>query len=659
MKKRNHSYSRFSNLFKSLNLALTFALATLIFPIGISAQTQLDTTFNAGVTEAMASVFVSTTLSDGKVLVGGQFNVVNGVERGFLARLNPDGTFDNTFNSGGFGPNSSVYEIIELAGGKILIGGSFTQYNGATIRGLVRLNADGSLDASFNPGGSGVSGSVQGITLQADGKILISGSNIVSYNGVINKFSAVRVNSDGTLDSTFNSPFIATDFVEEVDVQADGKILVAGDFIVGTPARTDIVRLNADGSIDSTFNSTGGGTDLGIYAMSLQTDGKILIGGNFTTYNFISQIAVARLNTDGSLDSSFASPAPSGSSTEFFALQPDGKILVAGNFTLGFNNAFPLIRLNADGSFDNSFQINPADNTGYHVKLQPNGQIILTGYFNTFDVQPRNGIVRLNAGGGIDNTFNAAFFSFGTVNAVAQQSDGKLMVGGVFRRANGSLNVNIARFNLDGTLDTNFNTGSGTNPGSIDFFTSISAIAVQRDGKILVGGRFSRFNETISSGIIRLNADGSVDTSFTNNLDPNNPNIINDILVLPDNKILTGGAVLITNSGLFRRLLRLNMDGSIDTSFNSGGTGANSTVSKIIRQPNGKILIGGAFTTYNGTPRSRIARLNVDGTLDTALIPARVLTRRFSTLLCKATGKFLPAVHLPLLTPSLEIVSRV
>lgn len=613
------NYFHFSN-FTQLSAIILSIVLTIAFSNGIVAQTQLDTSFNAGVSEAPATVYVSTTLSNGKILVGGQFNLVNDTERGFLARLNSDGTLDDSFNPG-FGPNNSVYEIIELPDGKILVGGSFIQYNGVNIKGLVRLNADGSLDTSFNPGGSGVTGSVQGMTLQPDGKILISGSSISSYNGVAGKFSVTRVNPDGTLDTSFNSPFTSAVFVEEVDVQADGRILVGGDFSLGTPTRTDIVRLNPNGSIDSSFNAGGGGTTgAGIYAMTLQPDGKILIGGDFTSYNFEPRPSLARLNPDGSLDSSFLPPGFSSSSVEYFAIQTDGKILIAGSFSAISNNPFPVIRLNPDGSFDNSFQANIADNTGYNVKLQPNGQIILTGYFNNYGAQPRNGIVRLSANGFVDNAFNASFFGFGAVHAIAQQADGKVIVGGIFRRANGSFNVNVARFNPDGTLDANFITGSGANSGNLDFFNTVSAIAVQPDGKILLGGRFYGFNGTISPGIVRLNNDGSVDTSFTNPLDRNNINIILDILVLPDGKILAGGAGMFYNFNQFSRLLRLNPNGTIDTTFNSGA-GPNSNVNKLVRQPDGKILVGGLFTTYNGTARSRIARINIDGTLDTTFNP--------------------------------------
>ena len=147
----------------------------LILTGHIFAQLNLDTTFNAGVTDADSSVLVSQPVADGKIMVGGSFRIVNGTELTGLARLNSDGSTDNTFNPGGSGPNSLVYAIVELPDGKFLIGGTFSTYNGIAKSGIVRINADGSLDTTFNSGGTGTTGIVQTITLQSDGKILITG----------------------------------------------------------------------------------------------------------------------------------------------------------------------------------------------------------------------------------------------------------------------------------------------------------------------------------------------------------------------------------------------------------------------------------------------------------------------------------------------------
>ncbi|MGI8494138.1 MAG: carboxypeptidase regulatory-like domain-containing protein [Pyrinomonadaceae bacterium] len=605
-------------------------LPVLIFLLGVltvhtSAQVlSLDANFNGGVTDAPASVYVSTAQPDGKVLVGGLFNLTNGSQKSYIARLNSDGTTDNSFNPGGSGPNGSVYDIVVLADGKLLVGGNFTSYNGTIKGGLVRLDSDGSIDATFNAGGAGVTGTAQTVQLQTDGKILIAGAGISAYNGIA-RFSVLRVNSDGSLDAGFTSPFTTSQFVEEVRVQADGKILVGGAFIIGSPSRVGVARLNSNGSIDASFNPNGGGTETegSVYAMTLQADGKILIGGNFSYYNNNYRPKIARLNSDGSLDTTFNPGSLDGTSAEYFAVQTDGKILVAGRFIDFFNQQFSLIRLNASGSLDNTFQPIPVDNGGYHVKLQAGGKIILTGLFTQYGSENHRGIVRLNAGGGIDNSFNASFSNVGLIDAAAQQPDGKFIVGGTFRTAGGAARYNIARFNQNGTLDTTFMSSSGSELNTSDFSNTIFDIAIQPDGKILVAGSFGGLNGSNHAAIVRLNSDGSVDDSFNVTFfDSAKAPFANSIVVQTDGKILIGGFFFDSFGQSYKGLVRLNSNGSLDSSFSANSTGgANSVVRKIVRQTDGRFLIGGNFTAYNGVARNRVARINADGTLDSTFNP--------------------------------------
>ena len=518
---------------KNLKILFALFLLTVSSTVSFSAQSLiLDNNFSGGVSDAPPTVYVSAVQPNGKILVGGLFHLTNGVQKPFLTRLNADGTIDLTFNPNGSGPNSHVFDIIVLTDGKILIGGNFTAYNGTAKSGLTRLNADGSLDPTFNAGGAGAGGTVQTIVLQTDGKILISGS-VFSYNNTA-KFSVARVNADGTLDATFTSPFTTNFFVEGIGVQADGKILIGGSFSIN--GYSNFARLNKDGSLDTTFSS--GGTDGGVYALSLQTDGKILIGGEFTTYRNNFRPKIARLNSDGTLDASFNPGSLDGASAEYFIFQPDGKILAAGKFVDFFNQEFSLIRLNADGSLDNTFQLLPSNNSGYNARLQEDGKIILTGLFTKIGGENKRGIVRLNPDGGIDNSFHASFSNWGLIDAVAQQVDGKIIVGGSFETANGAARTGIARFNLDGTLDTNFKADTVS---ELNFPGFIYDIAVQPNGKILVGG-LGHFNSTIRTAIVRLNSDGTLDTSFDlSYINSTETTLVYNIFVQDDGKILLGG----------------------------------------------------------------------------------------------------------------------
>ncbi len=686
-------------------LAFTLiAIGTLFFQTASAQALRLDANFGAGVTDAAPNTYYSTTQPDGKILVGGDFQVANGVRKRNLVRFNADGTLDNNFNQGGFGPDLPVYDIVVLSTGKILIGGFFVNYNGIAASGIARLNADGSLDTTFNPGGAGTeggrfggNGGVQKIAVQADGKILIGGF-LTSYNGVA-KNTVIRLNADGTLDTTFNTLLKANEFVEGIAIQPNGRIVIGGFFTLpnGNNSNFNVARLNPDGSVDTSFNP-GGGTNNDVYTIGLQADGKILVGGIFSTFNGLPRPVIARLNPNGALDTTFSLNITA-SIAEDFSVQSDGKILAAGYFTTASGQKLSVVRLNTDGKIDDTFQPPAADSLGYNVDLQANGKVVVVGFFALRNDFNRIGIVRLNSNGGVDNTFNGAVSKLGLVDAIAEQPDGKILVGGIFHKANGTSRFNIARFNADGSLDASFNTGIAEPDESVNFSNRVYDIEVQADGKILVGGIFNAFAGVARPQLVRLNADGSVDESF-------NPSgiitleraggYVFDIFIQADGKILVGGIFFNpANTGQFNGVFRLNADGGIDPnfaprfgngsnansfvlqitrqpdgkyifggvfnrflgspvtrivrtdangnidgSFNTG-TGANLTILDIALQPDGKLLVGGDFTEFNGVSRNRLARLNADGSLDTSFNPGTGADRTVRAILPLANGQTL------------------
>ena len=217
-----------------------------------------------------------------------------------VTRLNADGSFDTGFNSPDTGAPAVTIETIAVQNdGKVLIAGYLSFVNGVSRNGIARLNANGTLDTSFNPG-SGAIG-IRSIALQGDGKIVIAGS-FFSVNGV-NRNGVARLNGDGSLDSGFDTgtggfmpmPVISGQ-VSCLAVQTNGQILIGGSFFIGPPLYRGIARLNADGSVDSSFD--GGYLDAGVNVTSvaLQGDGRIVVGGNFTRMDGASRRGVARLN---------------------------------------------------------------------------------------------------------------------------------------------------------------------------------------------------------------------------------------------------------------------------------------------------------------------------------------------------------------------------
>jgi uncharacterized delta-60 repeat protein len=272
---------------------------------------------------------------DGKVLVGGAFSTYNGTARRGVVRLNPNGTLDTSFNPGGTGTNDDVEAIVVQSDGKVLIGGQFTSYNGTGRGRIARLNTDGTLDGTFNPGSGGAAGGVSEIVMQSDGKVVIAGL-FEGWNGALRRGIA-RLNSNGTLDTSFNTGTGAYP-VYTVAMQSDGKVIIAGDFTsYNGIARNKIARLNADGTLDASFDPGAGPTGYPEF-MVVQSNGKIVVGGSFVSFNSTWPDGIARLNADGTLDPTF----DPGSGARFYvrsvALQSDGKILIGGSFT-SYNGA--------------------------------------------------------------------------------------------------------------------------------------------------------------------------------------------------------------------------------------------------------------------------------------------------------------------------------
>jgi uncharacterized delta-60 repeat protein len=367
-----------------------------------------------------------------------------------------DGTLDLTFNPGTGAENSYIYSTVIQSDGKILIGGGFTSYNSTARNSIARLNNNGSLDASFNPG-AGANNVVRSIAIQLDGKIIIGGAFTI-YNGIV-KNKIARLNIDGSLDTTFNPGAGPNDNVYSINIQLDGKIVIGGYFTnYAGVSREGVARLNSDGSLDTTFNPGTGANDL-VYSTIIQSDGKIIIGGYFTAYNGTVRFRVARLNSDGSLDTTFNPGAGANNDVYSVALQLDGRIIIGGGFTTYNGVARNRIALlNNDGSLDTTFDSSiGASNYVYSAAIQSDGKIIIGGYFTAYNGTDRFRLARLNSDGSLDTTFNPGAGASGGVHSIVIQSDEQIIIGGIFLFYNGTGRNRIARINATSLLDVNEN----------------------------------------------------------------------------------------------------------------------------------------------------------------------------------------------------------
>lgn len=283
----------------------------------------VDNSFKAG-TGADDTVWCLAPLPDGKILISGVFMNYNGVAEHRIARLQADGALDQTFAAQLAG---SVSTMMPEDNGKVIVGG-LGLMPGHPGRKLVRLNADGSFDDSF--GGGTYNRAVVAAAIQADGKVLVGGRFSTASNK--HHVGLVRLTADGQPDDSFNIGTGPSTAVCAIEIQPDEKIVVAGEFKKFNGQNAGhLVRLNPDGSLDTGFDD-GDGADESIWCIRLQKDGKILISGSFNHVNDSPCAHIARLNAGGSLDASFHAPDDLGTDLRGMALQPDGKILVAGRF---------------------------------------------------------------------------------------------------------------------------------------------------------------------------------------------------------------------------------------------------------------------------------------------------------------------------------------
>jgi uncharacterized delta-60 repeat protein len=660
-------------------------------PITFSVYAQpgsLDLSFNPpnviyGNGQGADSGIICTALqNDGKIVVGGLFTSYNGTVCNNLVRLNNDGSLDSTFNPGGTGLNGAVTSIALQSDGKIIIAGGFSIYNNLLpCPGIARLNTDGSLDTTFSIGNGPGPGGIFSLKIQNDGKIIACGNFSSLNNGTIRN-DIVRLNSNGTVDSSFTSGSISNgndnEYITSFCIQSDGKLVIAGKFssYIGNTCY-GIARLNVDGSFDSTFNTgTGVATTTGMFAtvvrrVELQTNGKIIICGQFPFYNGFARKGIASINSDGSIDETFNCGEGTDGDVNYLSIESNGKIIISGSFSTynsysksnsarlnadgsldeSFNagtpglpiacsntqndgkiiicsrssqswNARYIARINNDGSFDTTF--NPllgTDNNVYTTLIQNNGKIVIGGDFKYYNGTTINRVARLNNDGALDSTFNPGIGPNNSVLTAAIQNDGKIIIGGIFTSVNGIVSNCIARLNTDGSLDNTFNTGLGANQSlSTSLIPSIKTIAIQLDGKIIIGGRFISFNNTVQKNyIVRLNADGTIDSTFNSSgigLDNTSITDIRKITIQNDGKIILVGDFSSYNGVARKRIVRLNENGTLDSTFDPG-TGANGILFSTNLQSDGKIIIMGNCTSYNGVAIKYIARLNINGSIDT------------------------------------------
>jgi uncharacterized delta-60 repeat protein len=348
-----------------------------------------------------------------------------------------------------------------------------------------------------------------------------------------------------------------------------------------------------------------------IRTAAVQADQKVLIGGNFTAIDGVGNSLIARFNADGSRDASFNSVLETQASDEVRVIrpQPDGKILVSGLFRIG-GGLRNFVRLNSDGSLDTSFNF-PLAGVPRAMEFLPDGKIVACGSFmDTFN-GARSMLIRLGQDGDVDPAFQVNFGNTGDVcNDVKLLPGGGMYAAGNFISVNGSGKYGIVKLNADGTTDTSFN---HPQPGVLFFQSRVFyKLAVQPDGKVIANYRVDSLDiqeePVVTVGMRRINPDGSIDLEFPNcGKNAMSTSSVAGILIQNDGRIITNGCSQTPTSASYQ-FARVYSNGSLDTGLHRVVVSSN-IVTDIYKETEKSYLITGTFTTVDGLPRQGIARL--------------------------------------------------
>jgi uncharacterized delta-60 repeat protein len=608
-----------------------------------------DTTFDGNgylftdITSGLDTAHAMALGTDGRIVLGGE----TGTQMA-LARYDANGTLDTSFDGDGKFTSTFARRVhaVLLQGQKIVVAGRTESFGSGAI--ALRLNFNGSLDTSFSQDGIDVRpefGHAFGLTLLAvqagEEKLLLTGGSPGGVSGGIipvpvpPNFALWSLNAaDGSPDTTFGSggAFSEPDSPgRSVRVQLSGGM--ASRIVVGTGGAV-ARRFTLTGGVDSAF---GGGTGrasagFGGDALLVQPDGRIVVAGSDN-----GDMAIGRFTAGGVLDTSFSSDgvrrdnlSDALASARAIAVQPDGKLLVAGDFTL--------VRLLPDGSFDVSFDDDGKVSVDFIINalaLQADGSVVLAGTGTETTGDGELSIVRLarvNADGAYEFGERATAATPGTALAVRVLTDGKIVVAGAATESliSGGLTIQrfaVFRFLASGVLDQSFgDRGRVVGPaggGTVNDH-SARALALQPDGRIVAAGPWPVSGPSYDFGVVRLLSTGEFDPSFSGDgiavIPVGTGHDYAEALALHNGRIIIAGTLDTTGDDI--GLIRLRTDGELDDSFGIGGkviaslSSSNDAAKALVVQSDGKLVLCGS-STYLGTTQLSLVRFSENGTPDT------------------------------------------
>jgi uncharacterized delta-60 repeat protein len=669
--------------------SLTVTPNYLPAPVNANAVAKLDvngavdTSFASNIGTAVSTdnsgVITSALQSDGKILLGGEFSSWNGTSVGRLVRLNSTGTLDGTFNIN-VGANSNVNALAVQSNGQIVVGGTFTSWAGVAVdrNRLVRLNSDGVLDETFAANAStGANNNVAAIAVQSDQTVIVGGNFTTWVTTTVN--AIVKLNSDGTRNTAFttNTSAGVNGTVSSLALQSDASTWVTRTSTFGTRIIEDVafgngiwvavgealgggygtLRTSTDAitwvtrsissGFETTINSVAFGNGLfvtGAENIATSTDGitwvtrvsAIELGGIKVAFGNNLWVAVSsfgRLSTSTDATTWVTRTSTFGDTAINSIAFGGGLWVAAGDAGQLRTSTDAITWVTRTSTFGATIILDVAFANGLWVAAGQAGQlrtstdaITWTTRTSTFggsvieSVAFGNGLwTAVGSAGQLRTSTDAitwvtrtSTFGASTINSVAfanglwvaggdfgqlRTSTEGIIIGGTFTAFNGNTVGNIVRLNSEGTRDTAFSTATGTGANG-----GISSVTSQPDGKIIITGSFTTWNSVSVSSIIRLNYDGTRDTTFSTNVGTG-PNLEPlSIGIQSSGKIIVGGLFTTWDGTAVNRIVRLNSDGTRDTTFITvtgvaGTTGNEVSIRSDIILPDDKIIIAGRFRT--------------------------------------------------------------
>ncbi|WP_395791073.1 hypothetical protein [Aquimonas sp.] len=565
-----------------------------------------------GVTAAPnGSVNALLVQADGSVILGGAFTRVGGVDRGRLARLGTDGRLDLAYAVGA-GADGRVRALAQRADGRVWVGGEFSSFDAQGAARLTLLDSAGRAVPLPLPLPPALSGAVRALRLDRAERLWVGGQFSTEPQGALR--GLVRLSEDGRLDAEIDPQVQGGSGVHALAIDEVDRLLLAGDFDrVAGSTMGGFARLLADGSLDGSFEPDALDTR-GARALVRQADGGLLVGGDFSTVGGVLQRGLVRFDEEGLRERPLLNGAFVHGIANALALDAHKRVVLAGGFNrVNGEMRDSLARWSRDGVLDRTFGVSSGlTRTGAFAQafaqwLDYDGSALLAGEFNRVGAQVREGFARIDSNATVLPPFAAvAVSSAPEVLGLSRDAQGRWLVHGLFTSINGVPRPSLARLFANGSVDPSFAPAGGN-------ALRMTAARVLSDGRVLVAGLFDQYNDQPRRGLAMLTSDGQLAQGF--DVPGGVDGTIDLILEMDDGRLLLGGDFSAIGGEPRRHLVRLLPDGQFDPAFRVDA-GLDGAVRTAVQQADGRVIIGGDFRNVQGHVQAGIARLLGDGSRD-------------------------------------------